>query len=562
MPKRRAKINQPQPPPTKLTKAKQFLNAAAAQFKLFTANNDATWLFVFVPFLVATLVLFKIHFAHRKLGTLHVSLGREPAANAIFPFASDPTRLEYTSVLQEVASSGFTWAEGPLWTLRPGHEGNTAFGRLLFSAVHTNSILKVEYDGMSRYARHSGCRDNDMTRQGLVPCGQLREPGSNGLAYNPVDGHVYACEHGSRSVTRLEPNGTHTTIVRLHQGKRFNSPNDLIFTSQGDIFFTDPDYGLQQIGKDGDGHDSDEKEMKYQGLYFIGRANDNDKDDQLDAMGTQPGIDYDSDAVLLIDALERPNGIALSPDESILYVVNSNPPQVLKYNIVSMPQLRSCVKEPGTSGASGGESPGTSGGGGGGGGGGARKRKEKRRKKSLDDLLKEEEAEEAEEKKAMEAEKVAKGNRFLVENDDIEANDGGLGETGERKETANKKRQERKPVLSKGELFFDFQPLVEQCHAAIGGFNGPDGIKVDKDGNVYVAGACGVHVIGADGKLTASLVVNKKVTNVAWGGDERLYVTGEGAVMRVDVAHGIVPMFPAKMTGLSDAVEGESVGWL
>ena len=69
-------------------------------------------------------------------------------------------------------------------------------------------------------------------------------------------------------------------------------------------------------------------------------------------------------------------------------------------------------------------------------------------------------------------------------------------------------------------------------------------------------------MIGADGKLTASLVVNKKISNVAWGGDERLYVTGEGAVMRVDVAHGIVPVFPAKMTGLSDAVEGESMGWL
>jgi len=155
--------------------------------------------------------------------------------------------------------------QGPLWTLRPGHEGDVSFGRLLFSAVKINSILKVEYDGMSRHAHWSGCRDGDVNRNGLTSCHDLVEPGANGLAYNPIDGHVYACEHGSRSVTRLEQNGTHTTIANRHQNRRLNSPNDLIFSNRGDIFFTDPNYGLQ-------GTADKEKELQYQGVYFVSRS--------------------------------------------------------------------------------------------------------------------------------------------------------------------------------------------------------------------------------------------------------------------------------------------------
>ena len=89
----------------------------------------------------------------------------------------------------------------------PGHEGDTTYGRLLFSAVKSNSILKFETTGTSRHSHFAGCRDRDPARHGLTPCADLVEPGTNGLAYNPTDGYIYACEHGTRAVTRLERNG-------------------------------------------------------------------------------------------------------------------------------------------------------------------------------------------------------------------------------------------------------------------------------------------------------------------------------------------------------------------
>jgi sugar lactone lactonase YvrE len=120
--------------------------------------------------------------------------------------------------------------------------------------------------------------------------------------------------------------------------------------------------------------------------------------------------------------------------------------------------------------------------------------------------------------------------------------------------------QKRKPTLSKGEFFFDFQSLVDECKSKINQYNYPDGMKVDVNGNLYVAGACGVHVIGTDGKLIASLLLDKVVSNVAWGGDDRLYITASNSILRADVSHNVIPTFPGKMTGLSDDSGGRS--WL
>jgi hypothetical protein len=244
-----------------------------AQLRTLALNHDATWLYFFLPFLIATIVLFQLHFSHRSFGRLIVVQGREPSAAAIFPFFVPVAdgHLEHTPALQEVARGGFTWSEGPLWVLRPGkceyifysffpfpvfscssclflflfliilgitsqcvltlilffyfshffffyfffffflffpgHEGDTTYGRLLFSAVKSNSILKFETTGTSRHSHFAGCRDRDPARHGLTPCADLVEPGTNGLAYNPTDGYIYACEHGTRAVTRLERNG-------------------------------------------------------------------------------------------------------------------------------------------------------------------------------------------------------------------------------------------------------------------------------------------------------------------------------------------------------------------
>jgi gluconolactonase len=138
----------------------------------------------------------------------------------------------------------------------------------------------------------------------------LKEPGSNGLAIDK-NGALLLCEHGDRRVARLaslaEPNGKQVPVAEKYQGKRLNSPNDLVVHSTGAIFFTDPPYGMVK-NSDPPGPDINppEKELKFQGVY------------RVDAKGK---------LALVHDGLERPNGIGLSPDEKTLYVANSHPPR-------------------------------------------------------------------------------------------------------------------------------------------------------------------------------------------------------------------------------------------
>ncbi len=138
------------------------------------------------------------------------------------------------------------------------------------------------------------------------------EGGSNGLALNP-EGNLVLAQHGDRRIARLEsswekPEPKFITLAEKFEGKRFNSPNDLAIRSNGDIYFTDPPYGLE-------GGDQDPaKEMEIQGVYRLAK---------------------DGAVTLLIDNLTRPNGIAFSPDEEILYVANSDrdQPVIMAYDV-------------------------------------------------------------------------------------------------------------------------------------------------------------------------------------------------------------------------------------
>ena len=123
------------------------------------------------------------------------------------------------------------------------------------------------------------------------------EPGSNGLTLDP-SGRLVICQHGDRRVARVEPDGTLTTLADRYQGKRLNSPNDAVFNSNGDLYFTDPPYGLEGL------NDDPKKELKFNGVYRVNK---------------------DGEVTLLTDGMTRPNGIAFSPDEKTLYVANSDP---------------------------------------------------------------------------------------------------------------------------------------------------------------------------------------------------------------------------------------------
>jgi len=187
----------------------------------------------------------------------------------------------------EVLATGFEWTEGPVWV--PEKEG----GYLLFSDIPRNSVMKWKKgEGVSLFMKPSGYT-------GVGP--YSAEPGSNGLLLDPQRRLVF-CEHGDRRISRLEPGGGKKTLVDNYHGKRLNSPNDGVFKSNGDFYFTDPPYGLPHR------FDDPLRELDFCGVYRLAT---------------------DGTLTLLTDQMTRPNGIAFSPDEKTLYVAQSDPEQAI-----------------------------------------------------------------------------------------------------------------------------------------------------------------------------------------------------------------------------------------
>jgi gluconolactonase len=181
----------------------------------------------------------------------------------------------------EKLAEGFQWSEGPIWI--------PDYHCLLFSDVKANTIFKwKEGEGASVFLRPSGYT-------GSIPRGG--EPGSNGLTLDHA-GRLVLCEHGDRRIARLELTGHKKTLVEFYQFRRFNSPNDLVYKSNGDLYFTDPPYGLL-----GTNHDVG-KELLFNGVYRL-----------------KPN----GELTLLTDTLTFPNGLAFSPDEKKFYVAVSDP---------------------------------------------------------------------------------------------------------------------------------------------------------------------------------------------------------------------------------------------
>lgn len=132
----------------------------------------------------------------------------------------------------EKLADGMDWAEGPVWIKEDGC--------LLFSDIPKNSIYKwKEGEGKTLYLKPAGY-SGSKTRGG--------EPGTNGLLRDAA-GNLVMCEHGDRRVSRLEKDKSHTTLASTYQGKRLNSPNDGVFKSNGDLYFTDPPTVLKRTGK-------------------------------------------------------------------------------------------------------------------------------------------------------------------------------------------------------------------------------------------------------------------------------------------------------------------------
>lgn len=199
----------------------------------------------------------------------------------------------------ERVATGFKWTEGPVWI----HAGY-----LLFADIPSNSIRKwTPGDGTSIWMQPSGYKAS-------APYGGP-EPGSNGMTLDSR-GRLTVAGHAQRDVWRLEtmdPDGQVTILAERYQGKRLNSPNDVVYKSDGALYFTDPPYGFRtQSDNDPD------KELKVNGVYRIPHAIDR-----------KPGAPPDDSKLeLLTHDMPRPNGIAFSPDEKYLYVDNSEPQKV------------------------------------------------------------------------------------------------------------------------------------------------------------------------------------------------------------------------------------------
>ncbi len=278
----------------------------------------------------------------------------------------------------EVLTSGFEWAEGPVW-VKDG-------GFLLFSDVIKNQIMKwKEGVGVSVFMKPSGYT-------GVVEWAP--EPGSNGLMIDS-EGRLVSCEHGDRRIGRLEKNGGKRTLVDNYEGKRLNSPNDGVYKSNGDLYFTDPPYGLPKQW------DDPRRELDWSGVYRLGK---------------------DGKLTLLTKEMTRPNGLAFSPDEKTLYVANSDP-------------------------------------------------------------------------------KKAVWMKFPVNSDG---------------------------TLGKGTVFADVTNMVDKLPGL------PDGMKVDKDGNLFATGPGGIHIFAADGTRLGRIETGEKTANCAWGNDgSNLYITADMYLCRV-----------------------------
>ncbi len=281
----------------------------------------------------------------------------------------------------EVLASGFVWSEGPVWV----KSGNF----LLFSDVPTNTVHKwTQKEGISVFLKPSG-----FTGLGFYS----NEPGSNGLTINAL-GELVSAEHGDRRISAMALSGQgKRTLADKFEGKRLNSPNDVVQHSSGAYYFTDPPYGLA-TQQDNDPN----KEQKLNGVYRIGT---------------------DGNLKMVVSNLSRPNGLAFSHDEKILYVAQSdqNAPTITAYPVNS---------------------------------------------------------------------------------------DGTVGE---------------------GKLFYDTKALWPQ-----GLHGGPDGLKVDKKGNVWSTGPGGVIVLSPTGKLLGRIETGEATANCAFGDDgSTLYITADFYLCRV-----------------------------
>lgn len=238
---------------------------------------------------IAPLALF---FCFTIIGCTHPEKEKRPfqTTGSIERLDDEINKLIAEDAKIEILAEGFVWSEGPLWLEKEQ--------MLIFTDVPENVIYQfTEKDSVKIYLKPSG-----LTGKGL----KKGDSGGNGLALDK-NGDLIICQHGDRRVAKMlapldQPAPKFETLAGSFEDKIFNSPNDLVFDNHGNLYFTDPPYGLKEKDKD------PRKEVPFNGVYRISG---------------------DGEVTLLSSQQTRPNGIGLSPDERKLYVANSDPEKCL-----------------------------------------------------------------------------------------------------------------------------------------------------------------------------------------------------------------------------------------
>jgi gluconolactonase len=298
--------------------------------------------------------------------------------------------IDIDTSVERIATGLNKWTEGPVWTRSQS---------LFFAEIPANSIVEWRPGQTAKVFLHPSGYKGSAPFTGP-------EPGSNGMTLDSK-GRLTVAGHAQRDVWRMEkldPKSAITVLADSFEGKPLNSPNDLVYKSDGSLYFTDPPYGLPTQ------RDSDpEKRLTFNGVYRIRGARD-----------LPAGVPPDSTKLqLLIKDLPRPNGIAFSPDEKILYVSNSGPPKWMRYSVHA---------------------------------------------------------------------------------------DG---------------------TVDDGRVLYDASSEK--------GVGGPDGIKVDRRGNVWGSGPGGVWILSPTGKHLGTIAVPERVGNLAWGDEDgkTLYIVASTSVYRI-----------------------------
>jgi gluconolactonase len=208
----------------------------------------------------------------------------EQPKGSIEVISSELSKIINPQAKVEVLAEGFQFTEGPLWIEKEQ--------MLLVSDIPANTIYKWTKSGKEVYLKPGGYTDTTK-RGGFM--------GPNGLLLS-TDGKLWICQHGDRRIAEMNstlnaPAARFTTVAGSYNGKRLNSPNDLVLSKNGDLYFTDPSYGFERGASD------PKKELPYQGVY------------RMDKKGI---------VTLLLDSISQPNGIAISPDGKTLFVSNSD----------------------------------------------------------------------------------------------------------------------------------------------------------------------------------------------------------------------------------------------